>query len=348
VCGGQESHCYGRAWSGALWAIRGQLGATKADTLVLQSHFSQPADAGFFDAAQSLLAADRQLYAGADVPFLSTLLGQRNLLREPDNTPANAESLGVPGTAVDYADASSTYSDTDDVYGVTLQAGQTITARLAAGAGNFDLFLYRPGTTSVATTAGVLARSESPGGAERLVYTAPTAGRYFLDVYAKSGVSTYTVSTVNGDDAPPPPPPPPLRDTTAPTLSAYTIAPKRFRAARRGASVAARTSASVRYRLSEPATVRFGVSRSLPGRRIRGTCKRATKSNRKRGRRCTVFKTVPGSFTHASVAGLNRIRFTGRLRRRALSRRNYALTARATDAAGNRSKAKRVRFRIVR
>ena len=55
-----------------------------------------------------------------------------------------------------------------------------------------------------------------------------------------------------------------------------------------------------------------------------------------------------GSFTHTGRAGTNSFKFTGRLRRRKLRPARYRLAAVATDAAGNRSPAKRRTFRIVR
>jgi hypothetical protein len=57
---------------------------------------------------------------------------------------------------------------------------------------------------------------------------------------------------------------------------------------------------------------------------------------------------VRGSFVHQGSAGLNRFRFSGRLRNRKLAVGRYRLVAVATDAAGNRSAAKRRAFRIVR
>jgi hypothetical protein len=46
-------------------------------------------------------------------------------------------------------------------------------------------------------------------------------------------------------------------------------------------------------------------------------------------------------------SGLNTVRFSGRVGRKALKRGRYRATLRATDAAGNRSRTKHVTFRIV-
>ena len=65
-------------------------------------------------------------------------------------------------------------------------------------------------------------------------------------------------------------------------------------------------------------------------------------------RRCTRYVRVRGSFTHDGQAGLNRFKFTGRLRGRTLRPGRYRLVAAASNAAGNRSKPRRTKFRIVR
>jgi hypothetical protein len=55
-----------------------------------------------------------------------------------------------------------------------------------------------------------------------------------------------------------------------------------------------------------------------------------------------------GSFTRTGEAGLNAVRFTGRLRRRTLAPGRYELELVARDATGNRSTPSRTRFRITR
>jgi virginiamycin B lyase len=139
-------------------------------------------------------------------------------------------------------------------------------------------------------------------------------------------------------------------DTIASVLNRYRLSPKTFRAARRGGSVRAarrrhKVGTTVRFRLSEAATVRFRVERRNAGRRVRGKCRKRTRRNR-RARKCNL--RLKGSFKWAGKAGSNRFRFTGRLRGRKLKPGRYYLVARSTDSVGNRSKAKRVKFRIVR
>lgn len=149
-----------------------------------------------------------------------------------------------------------------------------------------------------------------------------------------------------GTPPPPPPPPPPVRDTTRPELGALSLSPRRFRAASRGASIVSRGGSRVSYRLSEPASVRFFVRRILSGRRAGGRCVSAGRAKRS-ARRCNLYRTMRGSFTHRGAAGQNRFRFSGRLRNRRLPGGRYRLEAIAIDAAGNRSSSRRSNFAIA-
>lgn len=138
-------------------------------------------------------------------------------------------------------------------------------------------------------------------------------------------------------------------DTVRPVLRGLSVSPARFRAARRGPSIAAARpiGARVSFRLSEAARVTFRVERAVRGRRVRGRCVKLKRSNRS-AKRCTRHKTLGGSFSRSGRAGANRAKFTGRLRGRKLAPGKYRLRAVATDAAANRSRAQRDRFRIVR
>ena len=115
-----------------------------------------------------------------------------------------------------------------------------------------------------------------------------------------------------------------VADQIAPALSRFGLSRNRFAAAPRGGSVAAKVGTTIRYRLTEAARVTFRV--------------------RRRGAK----RPLKGSFAHNGKAGANRLRFTGRLRRRKLRRGAYVLSATSKDAAGNVAKVKRLRFRIVR
>jgi hypothetical protein len=88
----------------------------------------------------------------------------------------------------------------------------------------------------------------------------------------------------------------------------------------------------VRFTLSERARVAFRVERRVAARRGRGAR----------------FVRLRGGFSVVRSAGRRAVRFSGRLRRWALRPGRYRLVLVATDAAGNRSRAKRVGFRVKR
>jgi Tol biopolymer transport system component len=146
----------------------------------------------------------------------------------------------------------------------------------------------------------------------------------------------------------PPPGPPAVSDTTAPVLSAVSVAPRRFLAGRR---VRPRTrtrpaiGARLRFTLSEAATVTIRIDALVRGRRLNKRCVAPRRSPR--GRACTrVIKR--GTLTHAGTAGANRFALTGRLRGRRLPPGRYRATLRGRDAAGNVSAPSRVGFTVLR
>jgi len=132
------------------------------------------------------------------------------------------------------------------------------------------------------------------------------------------------------------------------------VRPRRF-SVRQGRQVRAsrRYGAKIRFQLSGEATVRFAVQRPRPGVRVRlkgkNRCLPRSKRNLRRGGgRCTRFKRAGGFTRRNRTQGLNSIRFSGRLRGRALRRGRYRLVAIASDSAGKRSKAARTGFRVRR
>lgn len=165
---------------------------------------------------------------------------------------------------------------------------------------------------------------------------------------AKAGTTTNT-ATVSGNptDTNPANNTATASATVRPTITSLKIKPRRFRAARRGGSIAARTGARVTYSVSEKASVRFTVERALRGRKIGKSCKAPTHKNRKR-KRCTRYKRAKGSFKRTGKAGKkNRFMFTGRLARKRLRPGNYRLVGVAT-ATGIESEQKTASFGILR
>ena len=141
-------------------------------------------------------------------------------------------------------------------------------------------------------------------------------------------------------------------DTIAPGVTTYALSSKVIRPFKSGASVAAKVTRGTRvtYTLTESATAAFTVQRLLPGRKVKvkkkTRCVRPTRKNAKR-HRCTRIRRV-GSFTRVSAPGTNSFTFTGRVNGKALKPGRYRLRLVARDAAGNASKARTLRFRVVK
>lgn len=175
-----------------------------------------------------------------------------------------------------------------------------------------------PSAADAPADLGVLAGTP-PNGAWKLYLTFAYAG----------GPQT---GTVNGgwslDIATKQPPP----DTTAPRVTRVTTDDTVFRAAKRGGSIG-RRGALIGFRLSEVARVSFDVDRLIPGRRVGDRCKAPTK--RRKGKRCTRARGIPGSFTYRGKVGDNTFRFSGRMNGKALKPGRYRLTGLARDIVGN-------------
>jgi hypothetical protein len=194
-----EVHCAGETWSGALWAIRATIGATVADRLVIQSHFSLSPSAGFHEGALALLAADETLYNGVHVAFMRDLLTARGLLDTErfDDTPAGAQPLALPGDATGTLVAG---DDDHDIYALSLTAGRTILLRMTGSSGEYDLRLLRPGTTSVDDPAAAVAASETTGSNETLSFTPQQSGVHYIDLVAIAGAGPYALAArLDGD-----------------------------------------------------------------------------------------------------------------------------------------------------
>ena len=159
------------------------------------------------------------------------------------------------------------------------------------------------------------------------------------DQTSKSAPATVTVTVRGG----------PGVDVTASDISDVSVFPRVWRRGSGLPSFSARKGTRIQWRLSEAARVTLTFQRARPGRRVRGRCVRPTRANRAR-RRCTRFVSVRPSLTRANAqAGLNTLRFQGRLSsRRRLPLGTYRVVVGGVDAAGNRSAPERSRsFRIV-
>jgi hypothetical protein len=142
-----------------------------------------------------------------------------------------------------------------------------------------------------------------------------------------------------------------IADTIAPAVRSFGVTNRVFAVGRRStASVAQRRrvprGTAFRFRLTEGGSARITIERARPGRRLRGRCRKP--STRLRARpRCKRWVRV-GALQRRVGGGTGRVKFSGRMRGRALVSGAHRAVLVVTDAAGNSSRPARVRFRVAR
>jgi uncharacterized protein YkwD len=151
--------------------------------------------------------------------------------------------------------------------------------------------------------------------------------------------------TANFGTATPTGAPPPAAKPRAPSIT-VAVTPKAFRAAASGPSTSpAGRGARIRYVLNRSANVVFTVRRKVAGRRAGRRCVAPGRAKRT-ARKCVRTRRV-GAFREQGTAGVNVLRFSGRLNGRRLAPGAYLLVAVSTDATGRRSKPRSLSFRIL-
>lgn len=219
----------------------------------------------------------------------------------------------------------------DPVTAVTVQAGASVTVPLACGG-------WRPVRAITAQPArGTLGAIDD--GAATVTYTAGTA----------PGPDTFTFRAANGAGAgdevtvpitvtprPLPPSPPaagqsPAPDTTAPVITKLSLTPRLV------VRTAPRTP-TLRFTLSEPASVTITLERTSTGRRVGGRC--IPGRAKKAGARCLRTVTVSTAVRQAP-AGAAKLAIAVGKGRRVLAAGSYRVSVSPRDAAGNAGAAQR-------
>ncbi len=138
------------------------------------------------------------------------------------------------------------------------------------------------------------------------------------------------------------------------TLTNLALAPAAFVAARSGPPLGTSAALGTRIAYTVPvvATTSLVFQTVLPGRLVpgRGGIGRYCQPARHPvppAARCTSYAPASGTISHLDRAGLNLLRFTGRLAGRTLAPGAYRLTATATDLHGNRSPPAIRAFRVL-
>lgn len=122
---------------------------------------------------------------------------------------------------------------------------------------------------------------------------------------------------------------------TPPAITKLRTSPKRF---------GTRKGTRVLYTLSEKARVTFTVQKPTTGRKVGKSCRKTTSKNRSR-KRCTRYvKVKNGTFRANGKRGGNKVKFSGKLKKRSLANGKYRLYVTAVDSKKGRSTAKTTKF----
>lgn len=197
---------------------------------------------------------------------------------------------------------------------------------------------------------------ETPGGAAPTLshVFAPGSRTVHVQVTAGDGATAIAAADVVVT-APPtaasvPAPVAPVLDRTPPAVTA-SLSAARFLVGLGSSPFSARAArrlpkgTTIHVGLSESATVRLQVLRTMPGRRSGARCVAPTRRTA-HARRCT-RRVLRGTLARVLPAGASSVAFTGRIGRRALPAGRYVLEIAATDAAGNGSAATTLAFTIA-
>jgi hypothetical protein len=146
------------------------------------------------------------------------------------------------------------------------------------------------------------------------------------------------------------------RPEAPPSIGGLRVVPRRFPVGQAPtAKISRNAGTTIRLRLSKPATLRLTVQRARPGVRVkvkgRSRCLPPTAQNRRRAqgkRRCTRFRKVGTLLRRNRSAGADKIRFSGRIGRKALRLGRHRIVAVAIDGASQRSSPRRAGFRVVK
>lgn len=143
-----------------------------------------------------------------------------------------------------------------------------------------------------------------------------------------------------------PPPPPPMRIVFVSTSNS-AFAPGGSSTPLQGTTSAKRKRGTVfSFTLDTAGTVKIAIQRAMPGRRSGGKCRKP--SRRLRGKRACTRWVTQHTLTRTAHAGVNRVPYTGRVKRKALRPGRHRAVFTATAPGFSPSAATIVKFRIVR
>lgn len=186
-----------------LLALRPDLTAEQVSTIIQRTATDATTATGCAGclAGRDPLTGWGEVNGAASVQALAGALPPRDVLEPNDDAGAGARRLSFPRTAKSTGVQGTLdfWDDRDDVFSIKLAKGERVYASFSAAGAETALALWSPDTRSVDDLANQqrrLAASQRPGAVERIAYTAPRTGWYFVHVRvtAAAGPLPYRLS----------------------------------------------------------------------------------------------------------------------------------------------------------
>lgn len=257
------------------------------------------------------LSVGPAIAAGGNVAVWTTIDGLIRLSRVPASAPQCGTGAPVSVTAGATVTVPLPCSGWRPVRGITAQPGR----------GTLGVVDDTAGT--VAYTAG------SAPGPDSLTYRAANGAGTSLE----ATVPITVTAAPEPQPQVPASPAAPGADVTVPVISQVRLSPR----------LVVRTrprTPTLRFTLSEAATVTVTLERLVPGRRVGGACRPVPARGRRPGARCTRAVVVSKAVRKAP-AGEAKLAIAVRQGRRVVAAGSYRLTVAARDAAGNAAVSRR-------
>jgi hypothetical protein len=267
----------------------------------------------------------------------------QSLAISPDQAPTAAftSTSGVAGSASVFNGSASTASPEQSVARYDWSFGDGTSAQ---NAGPTPSHTYStPGTYTVSLTV-----TDDAGCSTQVIFTGQTASCNGSSAAQATQTITVPPSLIVSISLPAPSMP-------APSISGLSETANRWREGNAVAQITRRrkkrppVGTTFSFTFNEAASVTFTFTEPAKGRKVGKKCVAQTKKNERKHRRCSRI-VVAGMLTFSAHAGMNKVRFEGRVsKHKKLGLGSYTLQVSATNAAGERSTAhRRPTFMIVK
>ncbi|MBT2756927.1 S8 family serine peptidase [Mesobacillus foraminis] len=137
---------------------------------------------------------------GKQLESLKGAVGSGKMIKATGLSTFNENSIpGAPMKNLTQTGTLDSSNDRDDVFAISLNEGEGVSLSLSGINGtDFDLYVYDEEAADVKGSVGLVAKSEKPGtSAEKITFTAPKTGFYFINAYSYKGKGSYKLQVGN-------------------------------------------------------------------------------------------------------------------------------------------------------